>query len=359
MLDTGFFLIDNNRFFALQFSKKVNRVEGKVDELKALQPIVMKQLQTIFDKNRTGHAYIFDGDKGTGKQEVAKFFVKLLLCENPSKNVPCETCRNCKRVESGNHPNIKEILPDGQFIKIDQVRDLISAMTKTSIEEGRKIYILHHSDRLNNSAANTLLKFLEEPDGEVTAILLTEQFQSILPTIRSRCQHIKFSNIPRAILLQQLQQQGVSLSMASTVSMVTNSLETAIQLANDEQFAQARKTVLKLVETVRKNIHEALLVVYEDWLPSFKEKSEIEQALDLLLFAYRDIVAVKANSQSTYTYPDMIQSWREAALHTSYESLSNQLQAILQGRQNLQRNMNRTLMMEQLMLKLQEGYTFV
>ncbi|MFP3919039.1 DNA polymerase III subunit delta' [Lysinibacillus telephonicus] len=330
-----------------------------VEELKVLQPVVMKQLQTIFEKNRTAHAYIFDGEKGTGKKQIANFYIKLLLCLNPSENVPCETCRNCKRIDTGNHPNVKQLEPDGQFIKIDQIRDLISGMTRTSIEEGRKIYILHHADRLNTSSANTLLKFLEEPEGDVTAILLTESYQSILPTIQSRCQHIKFSSIPREILLRQLQDQGVTFSMASTVSMLTNNLETALSLAHDEQFAHARKTVLKLVETVKKNVHEALLVVYEDWLPSFKEKYEFERALDLLLFAYRDIVAIKANPNSSCTYPDMLQSWKEQALHTTYDRLSNQIQAILQARQNLGRNMNRTLMMEQLMLNLQEGYTFV
>ncbi|MEL3959763.1 DNA polymerase III subunit delta' [Lysinibacillus endophyticus] len=334
-------------------------MEGNIDELKVLQPVVMKQLQTIYEKNRTAHAYIFDGAKGTGKQQIATFFIKLLLCLNPSKNVPCETCRNCKRIVSGNHPNVKQLEPDGQFIKIDQIRDLISAMTKTSIEEGRKIYVIHHADRLNTSSANTLLKFLEEPEGDVTAILLTENYQAILPTIQSRCQHVKFYNIPRGILLKQLQEQGITLSMASTVSMLTNNLETAISLANDEQFAHARKTVLKLVEIVRKNVHEALLVIYEEWLSSFKEKNEIEQALDLLLFAYRDIVAIKANPEASCTYPDMLQSWREHALNTTYERLSHQMQSVLEARQNLQRNMNRTLMMEQLMLNLQEGYTFV
>ena len=200
---------------------------------------------------------------------------------------------------------------------------------------------------------------LEEPDGEVIAILLTEQIQSILPTIRSRCQHIKFSKVPRQILMERLVERGVTHSMASTVSMVTNELETAITLANKEQFAHARKTVLKLVETVRNNVHEALLLVHEDWLPSFKEKSEMEQALDLLLFAYRDIVAIKANPDAMCTYPDMLHIFKEIALNTTYERLSNQMQAVLQARANLQRNMNRALLMEQLMLNLQEGYTFV
>ena len=112
--------------------------------------------------------------------------------------------------------------------------------------------MLHHADKLNIASANMLLKFLEEPDGEVVAILLTEQIQSIIPTIRSRCQHIKFAKALRITMMEQLVEQGITNSMASTVSMVTNDLETAIALANDEQFALARKTVLKLVEIVEK-----------------------------------------------------------------------------------------------------------
>ncbi|WP_342558188.1 DNA polymerase III subunit delta' [Metasolibacillus sp. FSL K6-0083] len=330
-----------------------------MNELEMLQPVVIKQIQTVYEKNRMVHAYIFDGEKGSGKRAVMQFFVKLLLCENVSNNVPCETCRNCLRVDSGNHPNIRQIEPDGQFIKVDQVRELISEMTMTAAEAGRKIYVLHHADKLNTASANTLLKFLEEPDGDVIAILLTEQIQSMLPTIRSRCQHIKFSQLPRQVIVQRLVEQGVTQSMAATVSVVANELDTALFLAKDELFAHARKTVLKLIEAVRKNVHEAMLIVHEEWLPSFKERNEMEQALDLLLFAYRDIVALKANMESACTYPDMLQAFKDVALHTTYEQLSNQMQAILQARQQLQRNMNRTLLMEQLMLNLQEGYTFV
>ena len=330
-----------------------------IEQLTKLQPVVMKQLQTIVEKNRLAHAYIFEGEKGTGKRDVVSFFMKLLLCGNLSKNVPCETCRNCRRVDSGNHPNIKQVEPDGQFIKIDQVRDLIAEMKMTGVEEGKKIYVLHHADKLNVASANMLLKFLEEPDGQVVAILLTEQIQSILPTIRSRCQHIKFAKAPREALIESLVSQGVTGSMAATLSMVTNDIDTAFELAADEQFLLARKTVLKLVEIVHQNVHEALLFVHDEWLPLFKEKEEMEQALDLLLFAYRDMVAIKANQNSTFTYPDMYQRFNDIALTLTYDKLSRQMQSVLQARANLNRNMNRTLLMEQLTLNLQEGYTFV
>ncbi len=328
-------------------------------EVLKLQPVVMKQLQMIYQKQRIAHAYLFEGGKGTGKQAVMRAFVKLLLCENPLQNVPCETCRGCRRFESGNHPNFMVVEPDGQDIKKDQILQVIMEMNKTSLEAGRKIYVIQRADRLNPSSANTLLKILEEPEGQVHAILLTEKPYAILPTIRSRVQQISFPSIPRDERVKSLIQQGLTASMAATVSMVTNDIEEALVLAKDEQFAQARKTVLKLVEVAETNVHEAMLCVQEDWLPTFKEKEETELGLDLLLFAYRDLVAVKANPDAMCAYPDIMHFYQQRVLHVTYEQLSDKIQAILKAKQQLHRNMNRTLLMEQLMLNLQEGFSFV
>ena len=130
-----------------------------IEEVERLQPVAIKQIQSIVLKSRIGHAYIIEGAKGTGKTKVMQFFVQLILCENPTKNVPCETCRSCKRLKSNNHLNLMQLEPDGQFIKRGQIDELIHEMSKTSIEQGRKIYVIHHADQLNASAANTLLSF--------------------------------------------------------------------------------------------------------------------------------------------------------------------------------------------------------
>lgn len=329
------------------------------EELLKLQPVVMKQLQTIFDKKRLGHAYIFEGGKGSGTEAIMHFFVQLMFCEEPRKNVPCETCRNCQRIKSGNHPNFHQIYPDGQFIKVAAIEALLHEMNKTGLEAGRKVYVVHEADRLNPQSANKLLKFLEEPEGIVTAIFITDNINAMLSTIRSRCQHIKFQGISKDAMIKELVAEGITVSMAATVSMVTSDLEEAFSLSKDDEFAQARKTVLKLVEATFTNVHESMLSVHEDWLPLFKEKEQMELALDLLLFAFRDIVAIKANPEAVCTYPDWLSYWKKVALQTTYARLSTQLQAILQARKQLQRNMNRTLMMEQLMLNLQEGKSFV
>jgi len=320
------------------------------------QPKAASLLGGSAASGRVAHAYLFDGVKGAGKELLARFFTQLLLCRVPADGMPCGECRNCRRIRDGNHPNVTQIHPDGQDIKKGQISDLIYKLNKTGLEEGRKIYILHQADRMNHSAADTLLKFLEEPEGEVTAILLTDRASAILPTIRSRCQEIHLQPPPREAVMEQLVTEGdVTRSMASTVTMVTADPEEALALSADEQFGQARKTVIKLVEASDKSIHEALLFIQTDWSPLFKEKDETELGLDLLLFAYRDISAVKAGLSTPLAYPDNRAGWEEMALRLTFGRLASILEAILKAKRNLQSNMNRTLLMEQLVLNMQEG----
>jgi DNA polymerase-3 subunit delta' len=326
-----------------------------IEELQDMQPVVIKRMQGAYAKDRLAHAYLLEGPSGSGKKELTHFFVKLLLCETPIDNVPCETCRSCKLYDSGNHPNILFIEPEGQNIKIDQIRELIYTMNKTALNAGRKIYVIEQADRMNNSSANALLKFLEEPEANVTAILLTERLNAIVSTIRSRCQLLSFQPLSRPKLMERLIADGMTGSMAATVSMLTQSEQEAKRMSEEEQFAEERKLVLKLVETVGSNVHEALLLIQSDWLPLFKEKEDAERGLDMLLFAYRDIATVKAGLETARTYPDMEETWKQMALQRSFDVLSRQLQAVLQAKQQLPRNMNRTLLMEQLMLNLQEG----
>ncbi|MCH4828047.1 DNA polymerase III subunit delta' [Planococcus halocryophilus] len=330
-------------------------MQKTTDEFLEMQPVVMKRLQGAYGKERLAHAYLFEGPAGSGKKEITHFFVKLLLCESPVENVPCETCRSCQLYNSGNHTNVIFIEPDGQNIKIDQIRELIFKLNKTGLNTGRKIYVIEQADKMNNSSANALLKFLEEPEFNVTAILLTERLNALMSTIRSRCQLVSFRPLSRPKLMEKLIANGMTESMAATVSMLTQSEEEAIALSQDEQFSQARKTVLKMVEVSSGNIHEALLMLQAEWLPLFKEKEDAERGLDMLLFAYRDIASVKAGLETARTYPDMEETWKQMALQRSFTVLSKQLQAILQAKQQLPRNMNRTLLMEQLMLNLQEG----
>ncbi|MGG3468416.1 DNA polymerase III subunit delta' [Neobacillus pocheonensis] len=330
------------------------------DQLEELQPAVLKMLQNSLLKNRVAHAYLFEGMRGTGKREIGLLLTKSLFCESITSGFkPCEECKNCRRINHGNHPDVHLIEPDGLSIKVDQIRNLQVEFSKKGLESLRKVYLIVHADKMSNSASNSLLKFLEEPNAETVAILLTEQPQQILPTILSRCQTLTFQPLSPQVMIKQLVESGVDMLKAPLLAQLTNSIDEAIELNANEWFAQAQKIMLKLYEVLRKNPLEAMVTLQSDWFPHFKDKEQIQRGLDLLLLIFKDLLYIQLDKQEQIVFKGESERLKQFALQTSGRRLSEQMSAILESKRKLAANMNPQLMMEQLVLKLQEGSSFV
>lgn len=325
-----------------------------------IQPTVMKMLRNSMAKGRLAHAYLFEGMRGTGKKEVSLLLAKSLLCIGPIDGyMPCEQCHNCKRITSGNHPDFHIVEPDGQSIKKQQIHSLQEEFAKTGVESKRKIYTIVHADRMTENAANSLLKFLEEPSSETTAILITEQAQQILPTILSRCQNITFKPLSTEHLIHKLVEHGVKESQAPIIAQLTNNLDEGLGMSRDEWFAQAQTIVVKLYEVLRKNSLEALVTLQEEWFSHFKDKEQVNQGLDLLLLILKDVLYLQLGKQSQAVYLEEAVRLEQLALQSSGKRLVDQMSAILDAKRKLHANMNPQLLMEQLVLELQEGSSFV
>lgn len=330
------------------------------DQLEELQPTVLKMFKNSMLKNRVAHAYLLEGIRGTGKREIGLLMTKALFCDSLEGGFkPCENCSNCRRINSGNHPDVHIVEPDGQSIKVNQIRDLQSEFAKKGVESSKKVYLLEHADKMSTSAANSLLKFLEEPNSETTAFLLTEQPQQILPTILSRCQFLSFQPLSPQAMIGQLMENGVDPLKAPLLAQLTNSLEEAYQLNVDDWFAQAQKIVLKLYEVLKKNPLEAMVTLQGDWFSHFKEKEQINRGLDLLLLIFKDLLYIQLDKEEQVVFKSEIGRLRQFALTTSGRRLSDQMSAILEAKRKLAANMNPQLMMEELVLTLQEGSSFV
>lgn len=324
------------------------------------QPLAAALIQNSLKKDRMAHAYLFEGPHGTGKKEAGLLIAKSLFCESPDDSyVPCETCINCKRAEHGNHPDIHLVEPDGLSIKIDQIRSLRKEFSKAGVESKKKLYLITNAEKMTVSAANSLLKFLEEPNSDTTAILMTEQIQQILPTILSRCQTVPFKALPAEKVSERLVEAGVNEGKAFLLASLTNNIKEALELNTDDWFAQARKIVLKLYEALKQNPLYAMTALQEDWFGHFKEKNQLDQGLDLLLLVYKDLLYIQLGKNRQLAYPEQRQQFEKDALHTSLRKLSEQMTAILEAKRKLHANMNPQLLMEQLVLNLQGGSTFV
>ncbi|TWD89599.1 DNA polymerase-3 subunit delta' [Neobacillus bataviensis] len=330
------------------------------DQLLELQPTVLKMLKNSLLKNRVAHAYLFEGMRGTGKKEISLLFTKSLFCEQLVEEYkPCESCNNCLRINNGNHPDVHIVEPDGLSIKVEQIRNLQAEFSKKGVESQHKVYVISHADKMSVSASNSLLKFLEEPNPGTVAFLLTEQVQQLLPTILSRCQVLVFQPLAPQMMIKQLIENGVHPAKAPLLAQLTNNLEEALKLNVDEWFAQAQKIVVKLYEVLKRNSLEAMVTLQGDWFLHFKEKEQIQRGLDLLLLIFKDLLYIQLDRQEQLVFIEENERIRQYALQTSGRRLSDQMSAILDAKRKLQANMNPQLMMEQLVLKLQEGSSFV
>ncbi len=330
------------------------------DGLEEIQPAALKMIKNSIQKGRLAHAYLLEGMRGTGKKDAARLLSKSLFCENPIEGYkPCETCLNCKRINSGNHPDVHWVEPDGLSIKKQQIRELQEEFSKKGMESSQKIYLIIDAEKMSTSASNSLLKFLEEPGAQTVALLLTENPQKMLPTILSRCQTISFLPLPPVVFIRKLIENGIDPDSAPLLAQLTNNLHEAMELNTQDWFAQAQKIVVKLYEVLKKNKLEAMVALQGEWFAHFKEKEQIDRGLDLLLLVLKDLLYIQLGKQEQIVFKKESVRLQQFALQTRMRGLPDQMAAILDAKRRLHANMNPQLLMEQLVLKLQEGSAFV
>ncbi|MFT5420445.1 MAG: DNA polymerase-3 subunit delta' [Candidatus Endobugula sp.] len=149
-----------------------------------------QRIQQQIEQNKMPHALLLSGQQGIGKWHFAQSLGNYLLCSSPRADLACGQCRNCQLTLANSHPDKKFLIPEegAKTIKIDQVRELASFVSKTSQQGGRKVILLGPVEQLNTNSANALLKSLEEPAGDTVLILYTHVLSAVMATIRSRCQ---------------------------------------------------------------------------------------------------------------------------------------------------------------------------
>lgn len=325
------------------------------EELSERQPVATKMLKNAVMKNCVAHAYLFDGPRGTGKRELALFYIKVLLCENVREAIPCETCRNCKRVDSGNHPNVYLIEPEEASIREKKIVELQEIFSKTFLEASRKIYIIEHADRMTRKSANMLLKFLEEPVSNITAFLLTEQVQQILPTMQSRCQSIHFNPLPTKYFEEHLNKIDLHPGLIPVLSRITNNESMAVQIAQEEWFAQARDLVIELYEALVTTKKDSLLVIQQNVSRHFDTKEQLQIMLDMLVLAFKDMLYIYAEQERNVVFKNEEPLMRQALNRYSLDKITACLETILDAKKRLTSNANMMLVLEQMIIELQEG----
>jgi DNA polymerase-3 subunit delta' len=211
------------------------------------QPGAIDQLRSSWRTDRLPHGLIFSGPVGVGKATTAAILSQLFLCEKPSGDEPCGTCEACKSFVAGAHPDYhiitKELIryhdktgkSKGIDLSIHVIRPEVveKASRKSSMGRG-KVFVIEQAELMNAAAQNALLKTLEEPPGRTLLILLTDAIGQMLPTIRSRCQTIRFGQLSEALVQRELKARGIAPAMAQqAASLCGGSLGMALRWIED------------------------------------------------------------------------------------------------------------------------------
>lgn len=311
-------------------------------------------LDNSFQYQRLSHAYLFEGPKGTKKKQAAELFAKRVLCEHkdPSKR-PCLLCHSCLTIAQDKHPNVFFVRPDGETLKKDQMKQLIQEFSKTALVDQSRVCVLIDSHKMNQEAANAMLKFIEEPSEDVYFILVTEQVDAMIKTILSRTQVLHFKPIHRALLLSELKNANVNERLAIFLCEYTNDFDSAFEYANQSIYQE--------IVDFANVLYVKLLGGKESILLLSKAKKEAILAsndlfdffLTVLLVMHKDLLYHKKHQSAMIvdTLDETLLS--EYAKRCSLVLIESSLQAILDLKQSLRYHLNQSLRYDQLMIQLE------
>ncbi|MCL2761298.1 MAG: DNA polymerase III subunit delta' [Desulfuromonadales bacterium] len=301
-------------------------------------------LTRIAESNRLAHAYLFWGPEGTGKKKTAIALIESVFCESGG----CGVCPSCRKIKDNNHPDIHIVAPEGQFIKIDQIRALQKALAYRPYEAKRKACIIDDADKLNLAAGNALLKTLEEPPGDALIILVATNIENILPTIRSRCQTMLFGPVPAEDIEHFLITEGISEETAHISAMQAGgSIGKALEIAGEETL-NIKKLLINSVFDLSTEDLTKIFSLSEEF---DKDRGKAILAIDLLITLWRDMI-ITGNGSEAVINQDMVKELSYEFTKRGNVKISEQIDILEETRNKIIRNANVRLAIDRLFMKL-------
>ena len=240
---------------------------------------IKDELIHIVELNKISHSYLFLGTSGIGKKEIAKEFAKMILCLSEKKY--CNHCKSCIEFDSNNNPDFQIIEPDGNSLKIEQIRQMQRKIIEAPIISKNKVYIINDADLMTIEAQNCLLKTLEEPPEFVTIILIGSNENSFLSTIKSRCTIIKFQDIENGQIKDYLKTKYDIIVSDNLLEIFGGSIGKAEKLKDKQELYNS---IIEIIESIDKidiiDLFKKSDIIYK----SQDDKDSILDAINTILF---------------------------------------------------------------------------
>ncbi len=300
--------------------------------------------------DRVRHAYLITGPAGIGKTTFARAFAQAVNCLN-DENRPCGVCRACTLIARDSHADVQIIQSAGNTLKIEQIREMQHALSLRPVEARNRVVILRRFHDASPQAMDALLKTLEEPAPYVILLLTADASDSLLATIRSRCQPINLRPLPAATIRQALEKDHhVEPERAALLAQLSaGRVGWAIRAAADESLLSERNELLDMLEQAISQPRVGRFVLAD---ALSKDKPTLLTALDLCQSYWRDVLLMIHSTTTPITNRDRRHSLQQLAVGVKVEDAQRAIAAIRRTAQYIDQNVNARLAVEVLMLDL-------
>lgn len=319
------------------------------NKLKQAQPLVYQTLYHAMTRGRNAHAYLFYGPKGTGKLATALLFAKSLVCDH-SDPFACETCAICQRIQENHYSDLRILDGSETSIKKKDIMSLQEAFSRTALEKGKKIYIINAVENTTAEGLNALLKFLEEPSSsDMTAILISEQMDRILPTIVSRCQLIPFRPMRFLDGFQEVKGQLEPLD-AYLLAHLFHQKQRIEEAQESEVYQHARYLFTSFLTQEHNSLYDGHLFLTMEAFPASMKKMHktiLQYLIDFLSIFYKDCMKGSTLCEDSWYQNEINQRISRSA---DYHKV---LKALLEAKDKMHASVNLPLLLDQLMYKMQ------
>lgn len=290
-----------------------------LDDYKDKQSVAYNIMMNEINNDHISHAYLIDENNNNDSFNIVMAFIKEILCSKLDVN---HRQVLCKRIDDGNYPEIKIIEPDGMLIKKKQILDLQQEFSRSAFEGSKRIYIIRDADKMRSETANSMLKFLEEPDNDIIAILMTNNFNNLLSTIISRCQVIRLNN------------DNVDVNDSELDLLVINFIKS---IENN-----GVRTIMKEQELLFNTV-------------LMKDRDKLLNVFDKMIDMYYDIMKINTGNRfiKFNSYLDILTDI--ASKNTSNEIL-NKINYLVDAKDSIKNNVNVNLLVDSLIINIGGKY---
>ena len=318
------------------------------------QEKMVGHLQNAIRMRKVSHAYLIQGESGSGKKMLASIFAKTLQCEEGGIE-PCGTCQSCKQAHSLNHPDIHWVIHEKAMIGVDDIRlQLNNDILIKPYSSRYKIYIIEDAEKMTEQAQNAMLKTIEEPPEYAVILLLTINAKLLLPTILSRCILLNIRPVARNLIVQLLKERhGIAGYMAEIASDFADGIPgKAISYAQSGEFVSQKEDVLKVLRRLDKMSAEELYQKVKEWAG---KKQELPDIFSLINLWFRDILVIKStNGTGRLVFREEEAELMRQSEMISYYSLDNCFKAIETIKQRMNANVNLEVSLELLLYTIKD-----